>query len=205
MSELQQECQYCGKTFSGRMRQCPFCGAGKHIPKPEAEVACPRCQVSLERHGFRGNEIEMCPQCSGIWLGTSEFKYLTSERDVYRDDSIPQEFIRTPLPHKTGYTPCPACGHFMVRRNFSKISGVIIDICRDHGVWLDTGELEQIRSFVANGGLDASQDRQIEENREAIRSLDTRLSDVEFMQKLLHHWNFKRWMFFLRGETKNAC
>ena len=68
-------------------------------------------------------------------------------------------------------------------------------ICRDHGIWLDTGELEQMRCFVANGGLDRYRDKEILINSESIKSLDTRLSDVEFMQKLLHHWKFKRWIF----------
>ena len=83
----------------------------------------------------------------------------------------------------------------MVRKQFKHISGVLIDICRDHGVWLDAGELSTIRAFVANGGLDKVRDRDIEVNRLAIDSLDTRLKDVEFMQKLLHHWKAKRWFF----------
>ena len=112
-----------------------------------------------------------------------------------KPETIPYDFHRKPLLHEKGYLPCPMCDSLMVRRNFKKISGVIIDICRDHGVWLEAGELQQIRCFVANGGLDEYQDREIVLNQEAIKSLDTRLSDVEFMQKALHHWKFKRWMF----------
>ena len=78
---------------------------------------------------------------------------------------------------------------------FCGISGIILDVCRDHGVWLDAGELEQVRCFVANGSLQQAQDHDIFVNQEAIASLDNRLSDVDFMQKLLHHWNLKRFIF----------
>jgi Zn-finger nucleic acid-binding protein len=40
----------------------------------------------------------------------------------------------------------------MQRRNFRKSSGVILDICRGHGVWLDADELEQIAGFLLAGG-----------------------------------------------------
>ncbi len=40
----------------------------------------------------------------------------------------------------------------MQRRNFRKTSGVIIDRCHEHGVWLDADELEQIAGFILSGG-----------------------------------------------------
>jgi Zn-finger nucleic acid-binding protein len=52
----------------------------------------------------------------------------------------------------------------MNRKNFAKISGVIIDECKPHGIWLDGGELELIRTFIADGGLERAQNKQIEKN-----------------------------------------
>jgi len=49
------------------------------------------------------------------------------------------------------YIPCLACGQLMVRRQFrrgTRMSGVIVDSCRDHGVWLDHDELERIVAFL---------------------------------------------------------
>ena len=40
----------------------------------------------------------------------------------------------------------------MLRRNFRRSSGVITDVCRDHGTWLDADELEQIAGFILSGG-----------------------------------------------------
>jgi Zn-finger nucleic acid-binding protein len=116
-------------------------------------------------------------------------------RDVYKDETIPDEYQRKPVPREDAYLPCPVCAGLMPRKNFRRISGVLIDICRDHGVWLDAGELEQIRCFIANGGLDTVRDADILANREEIESMKTSLRDVEFMQKVLHPRNFKRWIF----------
>lgn len=188
-------CNSCGKTFDNNIHFCPFCGSVNIKDSIHKTPVCPHCRCELVNYEYRGNDLDICPQCSGLWLNNPDFKRLTSERDVLKDDSLPYEYTKKPLPRDETYLHCPLCESLMVRKNFKKISGVIIDICRDHGVWLDTGELVQIRSFIANGGLNEYQDREITLNSEAIASLDTRLSDVEFMQKLLHHWNFKRWMF----------
>jgi Zn-finger nucleic acid-binding protein len=39
----------------------------------------------------------------------------------------------------------------MQRRNYRKKSGVIIDSCPSHGIWLDADELEQIAGFILSG------------------------------------------------------
>ena len=51
----------------------------------------------------------------------------------------------------------------MTRRNYGQRSGVIIDLCRDHGVWLDHSELEKILDFVRQGGLDQARERRVRE------------------------------------------
>jgi Zn-finger nucleic acid-binding protein len=42
----------------------------------------------------------------------------------------------------------------MLRHNFGASSGVIVDVCGQHGVWFDNGELAQALSFCAAGQLD---------------------------------------------------
>jgi len=39
---------------------------------------------------------------------------------------------------------CPTCASVMERLEFAAISRVIIDVCPEHGVWLDAGELERV-------------------------------------------------------------
>jgi Zn-finger nucleic acid-binding protein len=35
-----------------------------------------------------------------------------------------------------------------------EFSGVILDVCRDHGTWLDSDELERVVGFILSGALE---------------------------------------------------
>lgn len=190
-------CVNCEKEFSEKMRYCPFCGMENKKEIINNIPICPKCKCALENHMFRKTDLDICPKCKGVWLDSLDFNKLTSERDVYDDDSIPFEYNRKALSTDTSYIPCPRCNALMHRQNFRRISGVLIDICKDHGAWLDYGELEQIRCFVANGGLDKSQDKEIEKNRGEIEHIAGKVRDLELMEKIMHKWNVKRW--FMSG------
>jgi len=44
---------------------------------------------------------------------------------------------------REGQRPCPICAHVMATR---KEGAITVDVCEDHGIWLDKGELEAVRS-----------------------------------------------------------
>lgn len=60
----------------------------------------------------------------------------------------------SPLTRQKGpiYRPCPVCGTLMHRQNYARKSAVIIDRCRDHGIWFDDDELERVLRFIRQGG-----------------------------------------------------
>jgi len=146
--------------------------------------------------GFSGDKYELCPDCGGLWLDRGKFRRATRESDVYREESlIINEYVKKPSQDTVTYIPCVRCGKVMNRKNFAKISGVIIDECGNHGVWLDAGEIGKIRHFIADGGLERVQDREIEKNRVEIERLAIKVDQTVFIQRLLNFWNFKRWMF----------
>ena len=41
---------------------------------------CPICQVNLDRRKSKGIEVDVCPQCKGLWLDAGEFDPLVGER-----------------------------------------------------------------------------------------------------------------------------
>ncbi len=190
-----KECEHCGGTINERYRSCPLCGGQLRDEIKAISPTCPRCQVSLEIQVHDGDEYDICRQCGGMWLDRAEFQKATTPSVVYRSGNFAGEFLREPAKEQTGYIPCIRCGKLMNRRNFRRISGVIIDECRRHGVWLDRGELEKIQHFIADGGLDRSQDRDIEQTRNELRDLAIKVDHTAFVQKMLHFWNFKRWLF----------
>jgi Zn-finger nucleic acid-binding protein len=105
-----------------------------------------------------GLEIQECPKCHGLWAPENRFDALVDRaaaaarnRDLEGESSAPRVDGGNPLDRSVEYRRCPACDALMVRRNFQKRSGVIVDRCHEHGTWLDAHELERIAGFVLSG------------------------------------------------------
>ncbi|MHB1847362.1 MAG: hypothetical protein ACYCWW_21265, partial [Deltaproteobacteria bacterium] len=60
------------------------------------------------------------------------------------------------------------CGVFINRNNFGERSGVIIEICKGHGLWFDRDQLGRAVRFVLAGGLEETKRRQLAELDRAI-------------------------------------
>jgi len=60
------------------------------------------------------------------------------------------------------YRRCAACQNMMNRVNFGRVSGIVVDLCKGHGVWFDPGELQSVLHFVANGGLERMRESEAE-------------------------------------------
>ena len=69
----------------------------------------------------------------------------------------------------------------MNRSNFARASGVIIDICKQHGIWFDAGELPKIIEFIQKGGMEIARQRE----KMAIRDERDRLRDEQRKQAAL--------------------
>ncbi len=185
-------CPHCGKGINASSRICPLCAGRIRDPQTSKSGMCPRCTVTLGIHSTPdGEQYDLCPQCHGLWLDRDEFRRAIRKTA----DSKTEDYARGPLREPLAYIPCVRCGTAMNRKNFGRISGVIIDECGDHGIWLDAGELQKIQHFIADGGLETAQDRETEEIRTELRELATKLSQVSFTHKLIHFWNPKRWLF----------
>jgi Zn-finger nucleic acid-binding protein len=86
----------------------------------------------------------------------------------------------------------------MNRKNFAGKSGIIVDICREHGTWFDRGELPQLLAFAASGGTARARQQQIDEEarsrREAeiAREAARRASAVVAASSWESRWNNRR-------------
>jgi Zn-finger nucleic acid-binding protein len=58
----------------------------------------------------------------------------------------------------------------MARRNFHRISGVVVDRCPKHGMWLDADELHRIFEFVSKGGVTRAAEKEDLERARLARS-----------------------------------
>ncbi len=117
-----------------------------------------------------------CTSCGGQFVEHALLEDLLRERELY--GAAPRRPPRqNPLEAAVRYVACPVCNDIMNRNNFGRSSGVIVDVCKKHGVWFDRGELPRVLAFVEGGGLDLLRRREAEESAAKARS--ARVSEVE--------------------------
>jgi Zn-finger nucleic acid-binding protein len=166
-------CPCCfGKLFLGT-KFCPQCGAKSDEPATAlsdgnaAPRHCPRCrgggQLRLESRLARNIMLDTCPECFGVFVDSdllerilAELRYRSADSkaaDARTDNTAPRPAAAQRGPF---YVKCPDCDANMARRVFAERAGVIVDVCRNHGTWLDPDELDQLVAFVQRGGLDRS-------------------------------------------------
>ena len=68
------------------------------------------------------------------------------------------------------YLACPVCKKSMNRRQFGRISGVVVDVCKQDGVWFDPGELSTVLAFISRGGLEEARKLELDELHESKRA-----------------------------------
>lgn len=173
---LDSVCPRCFARCSSEARFCMDCGvelgAQALFPLPEG-LACPRCRGTLRLRELGSTPMTECGACGGLWLPNDVFERLCQRGEA---ESVAPGTFAAPsrssgLPAREGYIPCLACSQLMQRRNYATNSGVIVDVCREHGVWLDADELERVLAFVRSGGLERARERQIDRLREEQRRL----------------------------------
>lgn len=113
-------------------------------------MLCPRCAVALHPAATLGDlGAHTCPECGGVFANRAVIAALATGTVA----PSPHPDIH---PHKvdtSGYIKCPVCDEMMSRVNFGRRSGVIVDICVDHGTWFDADEIDRAATFIAQGGL----------------------------------------------------
>jgi len=161
-------CPECCARNGDDSRFCGACGVvfdPQPIEVEKREVPCPVCSCLMPARTVGAVAINECPSCNGLWCPQGSFESLVESALESRKA---HESKRSPItgevefkPRKTGSNParqgvqyrkCPECDGFMMRRNFRKTSGVILDRCPQHGCWLDADELEQIAGYLLSGG-----------------------------------------------------
>ena len=140
------------------------------IEKPESGRICPRCHKPLQVIDLRLGEkfyIERCEDCLGLFFDPGELealldKAVTNVHEIDRQRLDEIQNVKRSSEYPLSYIDCPVCNKLMNRINFGSRSGVIADKCRDHGLWLDGGELRQILEWVKAGGDLYHQQKQLE-------------------------------------------
>jgi Zn-finger nucleic acid-binding protein len=157
-------------------KHCPRCGAAAVVPESTELQArpCPRCRDEMNSVAIGGTTLRECSKCEGLWVDIRSFEKICADREqqsavLGNVSHVPANSSGTA---KVNYVPCPECSQLMNRLNFARCSGVIVDVCKQHGTWFDRDELSRIIEFIRGGGLNASRAKEkveIAEERERLR------------------------------------
>ena len=185
--ETARECRYChspvatvrcARCFAMNVVEavhCMSCGTELGLMPVPAEhgdaLRCPRCaERTLE--AFTNGEATLydCHGCGGQFVRNPDLAVMIRRHEARRV-GLPRRLRKgNPLSQAVTYVPCPVCKELMMRRNFGRISGIIVDVCTSHGTWFDAGELPRILAFVGAGGMDPSRTHAAEDGPRRIRS-----------------------------------
>jgi Zn-finger nucleic acid-binding protein len=97
-------------------------------------------------------DVIECTDCAGMWLEPQAFARVQLEAESL-PGVLPAAREEPPYLEVSDlrYIPCLVCGELMCRRQYrhhGAFSGIVVDLCRTHGIWLDQGELPKILDFV---------------------------------------------------------
>jgi len=185
------KCSFCSAPLAANTNKCSYCGArndvdlnNKHtysIVRKETGLLCPNCEDSLQTIDLNLDGaflIERCSTCFGLFINPEKIETLLEKSvppvfdvNLQQLDAINQE--RFPADKEVKYLKCPVCQTFMSRNVFAYRSGVIVDRCKNHGIWLDSGEITHLMEWKKTGGQLLHEQQKSFENRSGVEQRPT--------------------------------
>ena len=186
--DLDTLCPECMARVSGKARYCHFCATPLLLSQAAAagsDHPCPACGpaalLASRRLGSADAAVLECRRCAGLWVEKEIFEVLAGKARTGKVPDLPAAVAPEAGGARAGedgaaaaaggplYRPCAVCGSLMNRRNYGQRSGVILDVCRAHGIWFDAEELQRLLGWIRAGGEEKAQALEAEQKRTAER------------------------------------
>ncbi|MEO7112389.1 MAG: hypothetical protein ABI183_18230 [Polyangiaceae bacterium] len=152
-----KSCLFCGGDCdaAGRCHLCNADNASAADDGATGELLCPRCRIALTSKPFGRATIHPCGTCRGIFAGAIQFSMIVHDYVAGVELPLGMLPVNPPSAHpekdaerNSATVACVACAKEMERTNFAERSGAIVDVCKQHGIWIDAGELVPMLHFV---------------------------------------------------------
>lgn len=159
-------CPQCFALQQAGASVCGHCAAslGLEAHLGPMGIRCPRC-LETELVGIRldAHDIGECTRCGGLFVEHEVLERVTRAANGRRGVRLRASGAATSAgagaaKDASFYLPCPRCAATMNRKNFGRFSGVVVDVCQKHGVWLDRDEIGRVVEFVEGGGLERARE-----------------------------------------------
>ena len=106
---------------------------------------CPACQSKMQSEFVNGFQIDICPSCLGIWFDEGELgKMANLPKQSFEPSNVLPTVQSEPLTRI-----CPNCASNLESTQYQYKSSITIDCCPTcGGIFVDQGELDEIRSYL---------------------------------------------------------
>ena len=164
------KCSSCSAPLLANTQYCSYCGVrndidlqGKHdfqVVAAAGERVCPECGLGLQTIALDAGgalHIERCGQCFGLFFDPGEIETLL-DKAMAPVVSVNLELLnninldRYPKNVEVKYLKCPSCQVLMNRKIFGYRSGVVVNQCKVHGIWLGGGQISHLLEWKKAGG-----------------------------------------------------
>lgn len=106
-------------------------------------MKCPACHDELAPETQRGQTVDRCPTCDGLWLDYSELGPIVH--------SLPEAPSKSPSANPPAGKPlaCPRCDVPLATIEYAYNSRVFVSKCGTcRGTWLRSGQLDELAAFA---------------------------------------------------------
>ena len=199
--DLDTVCAHCLARVSNTARFCQFCGAAIHpetVAGEPSQLLCPSCGDGhfLTSRAVGNVSAMECQRCGGMWMTHDDFHLLTKQAaneglniEPRQSPSIAREsHVDLPVADRgLHYRECVICKQLMVKQNYAHTSGVVIDVCGRHGIWLEADGLSRIVEWIQAGGLMRANQRAMqEEAAENARQKAEVVAEAAMIERNIH-------------------
>ena len=183
--DLHTVCPGCMTRVSDSARFCHHCAlpiVADGLAGEATDLSCPACDdARLHSRRLPGHRLAVleCGSCAGLWLSREGLDVVLAEarKQAAAGNAIDADAAALPVGDaaRSGrmYRACPSCGTLMLRQNFGRKSGIIVDWCSSDGMWFDRDELNGIVRWIRAGGEEKTRAARTEELREQERRART--------------------------------
>ncbi len=145
-----------------------------------ATTGCVHCHEPLVLRAHESIEVLACERGHGLFLHADALRAAVRDRTDDRPIGEEQAAVESQgtassdqLEAAEDIHTCPTCGVPMAKQVFAYESGVTTDVCAEHGVWLDDGELHRIEAWYE------AHEKHLEADREVWGGQDGRIEGIE--------------------------
>lgn len=103
-----------------------------------------------------------CLACGGVFVAKAVIEQLDKPEGRDLRVTFPTR-PRAVEPAIVRYLACPLCSNRMNRTSFARGANVVVDVCKEDGIWFDAGEVHAVIDFVESGGLERARRRAAED------------------------------------------